>query len=270
MAHPSKLRGKSIKELHIDYEGFIGNFKPKKTTDDCYTPSYIYDTLIKWLQAKAYITPDTPIVRPFWPGADFTDLGQYPPGAVVVDNPPFSILSHIIRFYEQHNITFFLFAPSLIVFNYLRDESDLTAIILNLTVIYENGAAVSTAFITNSPFLDGIKAMTAPDLYQMLDNAQKEHRKEEREKVTYPVYSYPDNVVTAARLHKIGHHVPFLLLKKEAAFTCRLDAQQPLKKCIFGGGLLISDDKAAELKAKKETIVFCLSERERQIINNLE
>ena len=276
MAQPSIHKGKTVKELHLDYEGFIGKFKPKKTTDDCYTPPYIYEALIAWLQAKGYITPDTPVVRPFWPEGDFTDLEQYPPGAVVVDNPPFSIMAHILRFYEQHNITFFLFAPSLNFFNYLSDAYDLTAIIIGLPVVYENGANVCTSFISNLHCFDGVKAMTAPDLYQMLDNAQKENRK----KVALPVYIYPDNVVTAARLHKIAHGVPFLLLKKEVAYARRLDAQQPLKKGIFGGGLFVSDDKAAELKAAELKAaelktaelknVFRLSERERQIINKLE
>lgn len=147
---------------------------------------YIYEALIAWLQAKGYITPDTPVVRPFWSEGDFTDLEQYPPGAVVVDNPPFSIMSSILRFYEQHNITFFLFAPSLTSFSYMSDAYDLTAIILNLSVVYENGAKISTAFVTNLHRFDPVKAMTAPDLYQMLDNAQKENRKEEREKVHTP------------------------------------------------------------------------------------
>ncbi|OZG51970.1 ParB-like nuclease [Pseudoscardovia suis] len=53
---------------------------------------------------------DVPIVRPFWPGADYGRV-EYPGGCVVVDNPPFSILSKIIRFYQAHGVRFFLFAP---------------------------------------------------------------------------------------------------------------------------------------------------------------
>lgn len=26
-----------------DYEGFVNKFKPKKTTDDCYTPDWVYE-----------------------------------------------------------------------------------------------------------------------------------------------------------------------------------------------------------------------------------
>ena len=35
--HVFTNRGKSQKGLFNDYEGFVEKFKPKKTTDDCYT-----------------------------------------------------------------------------------------------------------------------------------------------------------------------------------------------------------------------------------------
>lgn len=28
----------------LEYEAFVDKFKPKKTTDDCYTPPDVYDT----------------------------------------------------------------------------------------------------------------------------------------------------------------------------------------------------------------------------------
>ena len=40
----------------------------------------------------------------------------YPDGAVVIDNPPFSILASICTLYLEHGIPFFLFAPSLTCF----------------------------------------------------------------------------------------------------------------------------------------------------------
>ncbi len=36
--------GKSGK--HYDYDGFVEKFKPKKTTDDCYTPPEVYDVVL--------------------------------------------------------------------------------------------------------------------------------------------------------------------------------------------------------------------------------
>ena len=36
-------------EKHNDYEGFVDKFKPRKTTDDCYTPPAIYDEVVRWV-----------------------------------------------------------------------------------------------------------------------------------------------------------------------------------------------------------------------------
>lgn len=49
----------------------------------------------------------------------------------------------------------------------------------------------------------------------------------------------------------------------------RLDSQKQDKKGIFGGGLLLSDAKAAELKAAEKATVWELSSRERKIIDSL-
>ena len=35
-------------EKFNDYEGFVEKFKPKKTTDDCYTPPAVYEAVKKW------------------------------------------------------------------------------------------------------------------------------------------------------------------------------------------------------------------------------
>ena len=44
--HVFTNRGKSQKGLFNDYEGFVEKFKPKKTTDDCYTPPAVYDYVL--------------------------------------------------------------------------------------------------------------------------------------------------------------------------------------------------------------------------------
>ena len=82
-----------------DYNAFVNKFKPKKTTDDCYTPQNVYDAIADWVAAE-YHLDRAGFVRPFWPGGDF-ERAAYPEGCTVVDNPPFSILSRIIRFYTH-------------------------------------------------------------------------------------------------------------------------------------------------------------------------
>lgn len=40
------------KELFNDYEGFVNKFKPKKTTDDCYTPPEVYNCVLNYVVKK--------------------------------------------------------------------------------------------------------------------------------------------------------------------------------------------------------------------------
>ncbi len=35
---------------NVNYEEFVEKFKPKKTTDDCYTPPIIYDAVLNWVR----------------------------------------------------------------------------------------------------------------------------------------------------------------------------------------------------------------------------
>ena len=70
-----------------DYDGFVEKFKPKKTTDDCYTPPAVYETIKNWACSEYGIDPSK-VVRPFYPGGDYESF-DYSGGKVVVDNPPF-------------------------------------------------------------------------------------------------------------------------------------------------------------------------------------
>ena len=69
------------------YEEFVEKFKPKKTTDDCYTPPTIYEIVKQWACNEYGIDP-AKVVRPFYPGGDYKAF-PYPDGAVVIDNPPY-------------------------------------------------------------------------------------------------------------------------------------------------------------------------------------
>ena len=52
------------------YEEFVDKFKPKKTTDDCYTPVEIYDAVAGWVENE-YRVNRCNFVRPFYPGGDY-------------------------------------------------------------------------------------------------------------------------------------------------------------------------------------------------------
>lgn len=165
------------------YEEFCQKFEPKKTSDDCYTPAPVFDAIAEWA-AKEYGFPLFAVVRPFWPGADYKNA-EYPDGCVVVDNPPFSILSDIVDFYQSRKISFFLFGPSLTLTAYARHG--VTIIITDADIVYENKAKIKTGFLTNLDAENIIR--TAPDLCARIKEAVEAYTKETRREL--PKYKLP-------------------------------------------------------------------------------
>lgn len=135
----------SRQEDNDEYNEFLDKFEIKKTTDDCYTPDAVYKAVQDWV-AKEYGVKPEKMIRPFYPGGDYQSE-RYPKGCVVVDNPPFSILAEILNWYNEHGVKFFLFAPSLTLFS--SSSSSSCAMATGADVLYENGASVSTSFLTN-------------------------------------------------------------------------------------------------------------------------
>ena len=102
--YTSPKKGVGTVERLNDYEGFTEKFKPKKTTDDCYTPPAIYEAVLGWLKSQEYISDDNEIIRPFYPGNDYQAF-DYADGCVVVDNPPLFMRmgSEVLWFIRQSN-----------------------------------------------------------------------------------------------------------------------------------------------------------------------
>lgn len=226
------------------YEEFVEKFKPKKTTDDCMTPPLIYEAVKNWACAEYGIDPES-IVRPFWPGGDYERF-EYPDGCVVLDNPPFSILSKICAFYLDRGISFFLFAPSLTAFCGRDVVMRMNHLICGANIEYENGAVVRTAFVTS--YGGDIVAQTAPGLGRAVQEAVDRLKAEKSRSL--PKYDYPDNVVTAAMLQRYSKYgVDLKVRRDECTLISKLDAQAEVGKAIFGGGLLLSDRKAFERAA---------------------
>ena len=252
------------------YEEFVEKFEPKKTTDDCYTPPSVYAVIRDWACAKYGIDPSR-IVRPFWPGGDYEHF-EYPEGCVVLDNPPFSILSKICEFYLDREIPFFLFAPSLTAFSNRKIFNQINHIICDSSIVYENGAVVRTSFLTS--YGGDIVAQTAPDLTRLVNDEVKRLRGETSKPL--PKYVYPYSVITAAVMQKYNKYgIEWRIHRKDCVIVRELDAQRAEGKAIYGGGVLLSEKKAAEREAMerettgRETITWNLSEREREIIKNL-
>ena len=247
-------------EDNDEYNEFVDKFKPKKTTDDCYTPPAVYEAVLNWVKKEYNIPDDATICRPFYPGSNYKKY-KYPDGCVVVDNPPFSILSEIKRWYSEKNIKYFLFAPHLTLFS--NNAGHESYIVTNSQIIYENGANVKTSFVNN---LDSCKARTAPTLAKVIDEAVEETK----QTVKLPKYDYPNEVITAAILSKIAD-VDFKIYPEDCYFIRQLDSQKEKGAALYGGGFLISEKAAAEKAAAEKAAAekWQLSEREWEIVKSL-
>ena len=242
-----------------EYSEFLEKFEAKHTTDDCYTPVKVYDAVASWVE-KEYGVNRKKFVRPFYPGGDY-QKEKYKKGDIVVDNPPFSIMSEIINFYMETEQPFFLFAPCMAIFYYLNREG-VCAVCVQSSVIYENGAVVPTSFLTN---LDTCRARTASELHKAIKQAVDEIKAESRKEL--PKYSYPDFVATAAMLGKFSKYGVDIKIGNEDSVTIsELDAMKEQGKAIYGHGLLLSEKAAAE---KAAAIRWQLSDREKAIVKSL-
>ena len=201
---------------HVSYEDFIAKFNKEnpKTTDDCYTPKPVMDIIEEYVH-KRYAVPFEKMVRPFYPGGDY-EHEDYT-DCVVVDNPPFSICKKIQKFYVDHGVKFFLFAPGL-MFNSIAFEIGVSGIWIKPGLIYNNGANVHTAFVTNME--------PTPVLFRDDDLSDAITQIQKKEKKKSPV---PINAITAAKIVTYGGRYYLRDFYKPA---------QDIKKKCFGGCLL--------------------------------
>ena len=246
------------------YDEFVDKFKQKLTTDDCYTPPEVYKIVKDFVNEKVASLEGREVIRPFFPGGDFEDLKQYPAGCVVLDNPPFSIFSKIVRFYLEHGIDFFLFGPQLTL---ASSPKDVCYIVADACVIYENGAVVRTGFITN--MVHDIRIWVDSSIHKKLIDVQG--TADELMK-----YKLPENVVTIARLGKLAARGRELKIRKnECEFIHDLDGMKDGGKGLYGGGFLLSrlaeERLEAEMaEAEMAEINIQLSPRELAIVDELD
>ena len=258
--------------LKIKYDDFVEKFKPKKTTDDCYTPENIYNAVLDWC-VKEYGVDKNKVVRHFYPGGDFENFDLYKEHSVVIDNPPFSILSKIVGFYAHYGIKFFLFAPTLTLFSAATVRDYICYLATGANITYENGAVVRTSFITNLEDKE-LQCRTTPDLRKILDQLNDKNTTTK----SLTKYEYPPELITATQLIRLSKSgIKFSFKKSECRGVDSLDAQKAYKKTIFGDGFLLSETKTAErlaaerqIKEKEDKKFYWeLSDREREIISHL-
>lgn len=255
-----------------EYDAFVEKFKRKKTTDDCYTPENVYNAVADWV-AEEYRLDRACFVRPFWPDGDYQAF-EYPPECVVVDNPPFSIYTQILRWYQAHNVRFFLFAPALTLFGGKGGVDGVCYLTTAVDVTYANGANVRTSFATN---LDRYKIRTAPDLWEAVDAANRTANPSR----AFPKYAYPNYVISAAVVQKLARSgTDFRVLPEDCIPVNNLDDMKAHGKWLFGGGFLLSERAAQDyetanrkhlnhMSARGSGHMWKLSDREREIIRRL-
>ena len=251
----------STAEKDEDYTEFVDKFIPKLTTDDCYTPLEVYKAVKEWA-VKEYGWHGREIVRPFWPGGNFESF-DYPENCVVIDNPPFSIFSKIVNWYNEHSVDYFLFAPTKTMFN----ANATSNICVGVAVTYENGAIVNTSFVSSC----GPRIRSAPELYRILYEVDR--RTKEGTKKHLPRYSYPAPVITASAVELMSKY-GIDYAEDRCEKTRALDEQRKAKKAIFGCGFLVPAAKAAAAKAAAAKAAAAkewhLSPREAMIVSRLE
>lgn len=263
-----------------EYGEFLDKFEAKKTTDDCYTPAEVYDAVLSWARAE-YGLGDRRVVRPFYPGGDYR-AENYPEGCVVVDNPPFSILSEIVGFYLERGVGFFLFSPYLTNMGVGAGDPRVCHVLTDATVTYSNGAKVGTAFLTNLE--PGCVVRSAPELRRAVCEADNVNVRDGEPPVERTEYVYPDEVVTSTMVgHMSKYGVEWRVGPGSVSFTRALDSQAESGKGIFGSGFLLSEKAAAEKaaaekeaaekeaaeKARNNVVEWELSDREREIVAGL-
>lgn len=220
-----------------DYESFTEKFKPKKTTDDCYTPKPVMDAVVNYVNKNVSPLEGRNIMRPFWPGADYT-TAKYPKGCIVIDNPPFSILSQILDFYRLNDIDFFLFCNGLTSTNLLHKRKDIAVHLIGESITFENGASVNCAFVTNiRPHKERI--VLAGELSGAIYELREDKRKN--------IIKWVDNpqLVSAAKLQKYINRCRQTWIEEDYCFTC-------VNEGVFGGGVIVPLQWIEERERERE------------------
>lgn len=210
---------------------FIQKFRPKTTTDDCYTPPAVYDAVKNWVNENLLDLTGWLILRPFRLGGDYL-RENYPDGSVVIDNPPFSIYSQIVRNYTRMGVKFFLFGPALSLF--VRDVDEVQYVICRCNITYANGAKVRTGFVHN---LGGPRLCMAGDLSDDINKAQ-------HNKTAYQKFIKPSGIYSAADLMRfVPKEREKIFLSGGAEIYTHIDGRK-----IFGGAMKFNTTETNKLK----------------------
>ena len=241
---------------HGDYNAFLERHTKEvsgKSTDELYTPTAVYEVVLKWVQDNCPSIKGKRIMRPFRPGGDYK--AEDYDGAVVIDNPPFFIENLITRWYVDHGVHFFLFCPALTLFRGSTILDQLTFVAAYARVEYYHNetvkAIIPTSFVTNMPDLADYQMMSAPELRDAIMQAQRKQKDTAKPAKT----EYHPNLVTSFRLSTLSEAGIHMRVRREETLWWRNNLVQRGDFNIFGGAFIVSDRVAAAVKeaiARKE------------------
>ena len=243
-------------ERHGDYNAFLERHTKNtagKNTDELYTPPAVYEAVLNWVKTNCPSIHGKRIMRPFRPGGDYK-ADDYT-DAVVIDNPPFSIEHLITRWYVDHGVPFFLFAPALSLFGGATVLDKLTYVAAYARVDYFHDervkAKVPTSFITNIADLKTFQIIAAPELREAIMQAQGTQTDTAKPAKT----EYHPNIVTPYRISTLAEVGIPMRVRREETLWWRKNVMQRGRFKIFGGAFVVSDRVAAAVKeaiARKE------------------
>ena len=211
---------------HENYDEFVEKFNPKKITDECYTPPQLMEDITEYVCKTFNIDPAT-VICPFYPGGDY-EAEDYK-DKVVIDNPPFSNLSKILKFYREHSVKAFLFCPGLTAG---REQLEHWTTISNpLSITYENGAKVATNFVHN--FTPDIAFTTCEDIVKIIKDNTPDKRK------LKPKAKRKPGVLTVADLETISNH---------KNFTINRESVRGYDRSYYGQAIVLDEKEVEELK----------------------
>lgn len=207
----------------------------KTSSDECYTPQGVYDIVLKYAHTLARFS-DKNVLRPFYPNGDYQ--AENYKGKIVVDNPPFSKMAEIVKFYVANNIKFLLFANHLTLFNVARYA---TAIVVNAAVSYENKKRVATSFITN---------LCSPDIKVIVEPSLRYEIKEYYKPSTTAKSTQLDpDIVTANKLGLENIKQRFIINASDIKGYVHNNPSN--NKAIFGGGYQVKKRVINEIEKIK-------------------
>ena len=254
-----------------EYRKFVEKFDKdaEKTTDDCYTPQDVYECVRDYFIEEGVIPKGAKLVRPFYPGGDY-EREEYPDGCVVYDNPPFSIMTQIVKYYQDKGIKFLLYCPTL---SSLHLAQYCTFIVLDMSITYANGAVVNTSFLTNL-LPDDISVMTLRrDLKDRLYSLASQPDKG----TSVVLRNYPPNWLTIKVLTAIArNYVPMTWYRDKMQYIRGKDVCDGVQ--VFGGYFINSEGQTeaqnkalilAEENRCNKIVQIELSSEEQAIVNEL-